>query len=156
MRSWPPKPSQKAPYFDFTKPCSRCDDGLTTCARRVLLSFRVLLIICWVVSRWVSSWPNCMATEGQTDGERASKRRTCSLVFAPILTADWDKSNHKRDKILFCRVFTCFHLCKRIKREMNQLMAERDRLAQSLNNNRLLGYFIDIILFNVLNNKKRR
>lgn len=35
---------------------------LVTCVSRVLLSFRELLIICWVVSRWVSSWPNCMAT----------------------------------------------------------------------------------------------
>lgn len=46
-----------------------------TCVNKVVLSFRELLIICWVVSRWVNSWPNCMATRWWVGREREGGRK---------------------------------------------------------------------------------
>lgn len=94
LRSWlltPPKSLLLSCHSSliglWNQPCSRRDAGLPTCARRVLLSFRVLLIICWVVSRWVSSWPNCMATRG-ADRWRKDRVSIAAQNLQPRLRSD--------------------------------------------------------------------
>lgn len=73
---------------------------------------------CWSSAEWCpggsaagqTAW---LQTDGQTD-----RRVTCSLVFALSLIDDWDNSDHKRYRTLFCTFFTCFCQCRRIRREI--------------------------------------
>lgn len=152
LRSWPLTPSKglllschSSLIGLWNQPCSRRDAGLPTCARRVLLSFRVLLIICWVVSRWVSSWPNCMATRGADRWRKdQSEHRGAELAASSLLRSEpltETTAIRKGDKMLsFLKFLLCFHLCRRIKREIKPSRGRVWRIgAGSLNDKRLVG-----------------